>query len=282
MKQVTFNAPLNEKADIFQRMNNNPPSWWDKLIGLNGVYVEIRKRNRIHVYYEGGRIAELRVDEGKMSTTCHPKYLGIAVSGEHPKYIDCSNQLDKDPSFILKKIEEEYSQKKKDSNPEDISETKIKGDLITKGNTLYIDSEFAHSFIYKNEKISIRFDLVEISDNRIRIVELKRIKDGRLRSSVDEKSEILEQMAHYKAFIKEFHDEILKYYKTLYKIKQSLGLPVPPCDLNCLQLDKNPHLLIKNTYQKSSKGRNDRVDAIKRILKGVSYEITPEYIKYVK
>ena len=154
------------------------------------VAPEIRKYNRIHIYYEGGRIAELKLDGEKIRATCHPKYLGKPSIGKHPKYLDCTNQLDKDPSYILRRIEKEYSQKKK-SNPEDISETKIKGDLITNGKTIYIDSEFAHSFIYNDVRITIRFDLVEISNNILRIVELKRINDNRLRSSVEESSEIL-------------------------------------------------------------------------------------------
>jgi hypothetical protein len=124
--------------------------------------------------------------------------------------------------------------------------------------------------------------LVEISNNTLRIVELKRINDNRLRSTVEEDSEILNQMASYTAFINEFKSELLEYYKTLYKIKKSLLLPVPSCDINNLQISSTPHLLIKNTYLKSTSGRNERVKAIKRILKGISYEITPEYIEVKK
>lgn len=276
MKQVRFKAPLNKDAAIYDRIKNDKPSWWNKLITKKGVYVEIRKNNRIHVYYEGGRIAELTIENDKIHTTCHPKYLGIPVVSKHPKYLECSGQLEKDPSFILRKIEEEYSQKN-NSNPENISETKLKGELVTNGETKYLDSEFAHSFIYKNERLSIRFDLVEITNNTLRIVELKRIQDNRLRSSVEEESEILNQMACYEAFIKEFKDELLDYYKTLYGIKKSLLLPVPICDIDKLQISTTPHLLIMNTYLKSSKGRNERVEAIRNILKGISYEITPEY-----
>lgn len=211
MKQVKFNALLNEDAAIFEKIKNDAPSWWHGLTTLKGVYVEIRKYNRIHIYYEGGRIAELKLDGEKIRATCHPKYLDKPVTGEHPHYLDCTNQLDKDPSFILHRIEKEYSQKKK-FNPEDISETKIKGDLITNGKNSFIDSEFAHSFIYNGDKITIRFDLVEISDNTLRIVELKRINDNRLRSSVEENSKILNQMASYTAFINEFQSELLEYF----------------------------------------------------------------------
>ena len=42
---------MNEEAAIYERIKNDGPSWWHGLITLKGVYVEIRKHNRIHIYY---------------------------------------------------------------------------------------------------------------------------------------------------------------------------------------------------------------------------------------
>ena len=79
-------------------------------------------------------------------------------------------------------------------------------------------------------------------------------------------------MDQYSQFIKDNKDELLTYYKQLYTIKQSLGLPVPPCNFNELSVCEIPHLIIKDTYIKLDKRKNERptsrkfCDRIRRAL----------------
>lgn len=77
-------------------------------------------------------------------------------------------------------------------------------------------------------------------------------------------------MDQYSQFIKDNKDELLTYYKQLYTIKQSLGLPVPPCNFNELSVCEIPHLIIKDTYIKLDKRKNERIERITTILNRAS------------
>jgi len=64
-------------------------------------------------------------------------------------------------------------------------------------------------------------------------------------------------MEKYTQFIKTNKNKILEYYKKLYEIKKSIGLPVSECDITKLAICETPHLMIHNTYCKSR--RDERI-----------------------
>ena len=267
-----LNAKLDPKAKIYNELRQQP-EWWKRLTSIKGVYVEIRKDNIINIYFEGGRMARLTYTNEALKATCHYKYLGLNMSPkEKEPYIDCLDTLMNNPASIIENIKKEYSQKGA-KNEEDVSENKIQGDIICHDN-IYLDSEFAHRFEEGKNK-TIRFDLVAIKENQLSFIELKRIQDNRLLNKYDDKPEILIQMDQYSQFIKTYKDALLTYYKQLYTIKQSLGLPVPPCNLNELSVCENPHLIIKNTYTPCKRinhenRRKERIERITTILNGAS------------
>ena len=84
-----LNAHLNESNKLYSILKEKP-QWWTSLLSINGVYAEIRKGDIVDVYYEGGRMAELKVGrDGKLKASCHPKYLGCDFGdSENVKYID--------------------------------------------------------------------------------------------------------------------------------------------------------------------------------------------------
>lgn len=267
-----LNAKLHSGKEIYNELRQQP-EWWKRLISIKGVYVEIRKDDIIDIYFEGGRMARLTYTHKALKATCHYKYLGLNMSPkEKDPYIDCLDTLMNNPASIIENIKKEYSQKGA-KNEEDISEKKIQGDIICHDN-IYLDSEFAHRFEEgKNE--TIRIDLVAIKENQLSFIELKRIKDNRLHNKYDDKPEILIQMDQYSQFIKDNKNALLTYYGQLYTIKQSLGLPVPPCDLNELSVCEIPHLIIKNTYTPCKRindenRRKERIERITTILDGAS------------
>lgn len=262
-----LNAHLNESNTLYAILKEKP-QWWRSLLSINGVYAEIRKGDIVDVYYEGGRMAELKVGrDGKLKASCHPKYLGCDVGdSENVKYLDCLNVLTSNPESMLPCIENAYSRKNcKKYNPEEISEKKIQGDMICKKSPVYLDSEFAHRYEYGTRK-TIRFDLVAIRDNKLFFIELKRIGDNRMLDKIGNTPEIIRQMDKYCRFIKTNSDALVEYYKKLYRIKQQLGLPVPQCDLDKLTICTKPHLVIRNTYLKETSDRNSRINNIVRIL----------------
>ena len=66
-------------------IGDNAPLWWKTLLNDNELYIEIRKKNIIDVYYYGGRMAEISYD----------KYCKGIVANAHPKYLGHSDVLDK-------------------------------------------------------------------------------------------------------------------------------------------------------------------------------------------
>ena len=271
---ATLDASLNKEAEIYKELKKQP-DWWQRLLSVKGVYVEIRKDDIVDVYYEGGRMAELRCKCKRITATCHPKYLGMDVpTGSNPKYVDCLKNLKNNPTFITQNIQAIYSQKD-GKNEEDISEKKIQGDMICRQNPLFLDSEFAHRYEI-GKRQTIRFDLVTIKSNQLIFIELKRIKDNRMLNKEDYEPEILKQMDKYQKFIKVNKDKLLDYYKTLYEIKSSLKLPVPECEIEKLSVCEVPHLIIINTYKSLGKRRKDRIAQMKEILDKSPFSYTIE------
>lgn len=271
---ATLNASLNKEAEIYRELKKQP-DWWQRLLSIKGVYVEIRKDNIVDIYYEGGRMAKLRCKSKRITATCHPKYLGMDVpTGSNPKYVDCLEVLKNNPYFIAKNIKICYSQKE-GRNGEDISEKKIQGDMICRQNPLFLDSEFAHRYEI-GKRQTIRFDLVMIKNNQLIFIELKRIKDNRLLNKEDDEPEILNQMDKYQKFIKVNKDKLLDYYKTLYEIKSSLKLPVPECEIEKLSVCEVPHLIVIDTYKSLGGKRKARIARMIEILNKASFSYTIE------
>ena len=271
---ATLNASLNKEAGIYEELAKQP-DWWQKLLSIKGVYVEIRKDDIVDVYLEGGRMAELKIKDEKITATCHPKYLGKDVpSVSNPQYVDCLEVLKNDPTFIIKNIQANYSQKE-GKDDEDISEKKIQGDMICRHDPIFLDSEFAHRYEI-GKRQTIRFDLVTIKNNQLIFIELKRIKDNRLLNKKDDEPEILEQMDKYQKFIKANKVRLLDYYTTLYRIKKTLGLPVPECDMDKLSVCEIPHLIIIDTYQNLRGKRMNRIVRMKEILDKAPFTYTIE------
>lgn len=275
---------LDPDAPLFNALLVDPPKWWSTLIGDPEIYIEIRKGNLIHVYYYGARIAEINYKDQSYSATCHPKYIdGDSATGDTEK--SCIHLLEKKLTHLKTNARKIYV---KDKEEEGTSEKRIQGRLRIDNPHRYIDSEFAHAYVNgENEKRErnnlIRFDLVALDGNELKIEELKRIGDSRLRTSEMEINppEVLAQMERYAKFMTVNQDALCVYYQTLLKIKSKLGLPMPigynpekPLTLNL-----SPLLLIKNlySYSKMSQARYERIEDIRSILEkyNIKYYFLP-------
>lgn len=292
MNNISLLEPglLDAGHSLYQLLKGNQaPSWWKPLTKDHELYIEIRKKNVIDVYYYGGRMAEISYDRfsKKVVAKAHPKYLGytdvkdenyyrrsVGKGGKEqftPIYQDCQNWLESRVEELKENIRNIYSQSE---NGESTKEKFIQGKLITEGRDKYLDSEFAHRF-HDHEKETIRIDMVKIEDNRIIFEELKRIGDSRLRTKNGE-PEILTQIRNYREFLQCNKDRLAAYYKMLYRIKKELDLPVPSVDdVDSLTIDPEPQLLIACNYKKDTEGRKKRIDDIERILSSanINYSI---------
>ena len=77
-------------------------------------------------------------------------------------------------------------------------------------------------------------------------------------------------------FIKANKVRLLDYYKTLYGIKKTLGLPIPECEIGKLSVCEIPHLIIIDTYQNLRGKRMNRIARMKEILDKAPFSYTIE------
>lgn len=259
---------LDPEAPLFRALLANPPQWWVDIVADPEIYIEIRKGDKIHVYYYGARIAEIDYVNQSYSAKCHKKYID-GDNATDDKYTSCLHLLKNDLTRLKENALKFYV---KDKEGEDTSEKRIQGRLRIDNPHRYIDSEFAHSYIVGERNNLIRFDLVAVEGNVLKVEELKRIGDSRLRTSEMETNspEVIDQMSRYAKFMAVNKDALCAYYQTLLKIKAMLGLPMPiGYDIEKpLALDLTPVLLIKNLYDYSNMGkeRYDRISDIRDIL----------------
>lgn len=269
---------LNPKTKIFEELKTQRLKWWTWLCEDNELYIEVRKDNYINVYYYGGSVAKIYYANGFVAET-HQKYLGdykprgkTKKGKDIFKYdpIDLASLNESDIANIKNRIKNDYLRHINDEKP---AEKWIQGKMI-KGNPNYIDSEF--QFNQDPEIGKLRIDLIELSEGVLSFVELKGISDNRLRNDAIKNTktpEIIEQMQKYHLFINKYEAELLDYYKKLIEIKNNLGLTKIVC--SSLKLNKIPKLIIANTYTKDSRGRQERILEIEKLLKShsVDYKI---------
>ncbi|MCD8287113.1 MAG: hypothetical protein LUD50_07815 [Clostridia bacterium] len=289
IKKSTSRFDIDINAQIFNELRDNPPLWWMKFKERDDLYIEVRKGNEVHVYYEGGKVAGIRYSKRKKKFVVHThrKYLGITAP--KPTYVECSDTVGADIDSILKRIEENYSKKRAVYGvvqKESWSEKYIQGELILKYRDIHLDSEFA----FNDGKRKVRIDLVKSVNGAITFVELKRIKDGRMLhitdyTNTDEgtgkskdagDNDIKYQMEKYADFIRDYKKKILCYYQQLYDIKKSLSLPVP--DVRPESVNATPELLIFNLWEKKHHARDKRLKGIEDKLdrRGITYKIKSE------
>ncbi len=273
MKSNHFTS-LNPQHGLFEELKNNNPPWWQFIkekINSGEFYVDIRKDNSLNIYYNGGSLVKVALSRGEIKGKIHEFYLNQAGS----KYIEYElNRLPEDADDIKTRIALKYS---------DISESGIKAKLVCDYNSRFIDSEFAYPEVIGKKidkygkKITdyrtTRIDLTKLENGKIVFVELKRIEDGRLLDNEYENGnpEILSQMKEYHLFIKEHKKEITSYYKTLFGIKQMLGiLPRSLSEIENIddyELCDDVELYINPyPYHSLSARRKLRVDSIRTIL----------------
>ena len=280
---------LDEDHILYKYLNSDQaPYWWKDLKEDQELYIDVRKENILDVYYLGGRMAEIKYDS-KIIALAHPKYLGfndeyyeddryyrkaISKRGKTeyvPIYQNCLDWISKRREEMKANIKSCYSG---GDEGENTSEKYIQGNLVINHRDRYLDTEFAHR-LYDGERKTVRIDLVKIEDGCFVFEELKRIGDNRLRTT-DGKPEIIEQIENYRAFLKHNIDELTQYYRTLYRIKRMLGLPIPPVDdIDTIEVNPEPQLLIAQNYDKISGKRLSRIDDIEKILQTIN--VKPNY-----
>ena len=265
---------LNINAPLFTELSQLP-EWWKRILNDKTLYVNIRKGNRINVYYHGASVMELSINRDKnIQGKIHSKYILFQETQTDKN----SYRKDISPETIvenLPSIKNAIIANQATSNPEGLSEKAIQGIMYVEGK--YIDTEF--EYVHLNRLIT-RIDLTTINDDgMIEFVELKRISDSRLlkKDMSLKNEEIRKQIDDYNSFIEGHKDEIIQYYKQLQQILKKVGVNNPLCNIAITDINHSVSLYFAGYADGKSNHpkRRKRIDNIKQILdeKGISSNI---------
>ena len=265
---------LNINAPLFTELSKFP-EWWKRILNDKTLYVNIRKGNRINVYYHGASVMELSINRDKsIQGKIHSKYILFQETQTDKN----GYRKDISPETIvenLPSIKNAIIANQATSNPEGLSEKAIQGNMYVKGK--YIDTEF--EYVHPNRLIT-RIDLITINNvGMIEFVELKRISDSRLlkKDMSLKNEEIRKQIDNYNSFIKGHKDEIIQYYKQLQQILKKVGVNNPLCNIAITDIKPSVSLYFAGYADGKSNHpqRRKRIDNIKQILdeKGISSNI---------
>ena len=265
---------LNINAPLFTELSKLP-EWWKRILNDKTLYVNIRKGNRINVYYHGASVMELSINRDKsIKGKIHSKYILFQETQTDKN----GYRKDISPETIvenLSSIKNAIIANQATSNPEGLSEKAIQGIMYVEGK--YIDTEF--EYVHPNRLIT-RIDLTTINDDgMIEFVELKRISDPRLlkKDMSLKNEEIRKQIDDYNSFIKGHKDEIIQYYKQLQQILKKVGVNNPLCNIAITGIKPSVYLYFAGYADGKSNHpkRRKRIDNIKQILeeKGINSNI---------
>ena len=265
---------LNINAPLFTELSKLP-EWWKRILNDMTLYVNIRKGNRINVYYHGASVMELSINRDKsIQGKIHSKYILFQETQTDKN----SYRKDISPETIvenLPSIKDAIIANQATSNPEGLSEKAIQGIMYVEGK--YIDTEF--EYVHPNRLIT-RIDLTTINDDgMIEFVELKRISDPRLlkKDQSLKNEEIRKQIDDYNSFIEGHKNEIIQYYKQLQQILKKVGVNNPICNIAITGIKPSVYLYFAGYADGKSNHpkRRKRIDNIKQILeeKGINSNI---------
>lgn len=277
---------LDEDAPLFKVLADKP-LWWRNLLEDNDLYCNIRKNNRINVYYRGASIMSLSLKDKKVEAEIHNYYLGYEKNLCDKLNIYYGN-VKLEPEEIVCRIP--TIKKRVEANKKNIA--CVDGDK--KGGINYSSEKFIQSQMYHDEKsyidtefalclddgTEIRIDLVRLSeDGKICFEELKMIDDPRLKPSGKKHAEILSQMSNYDKFLKEAEKImgansepiIVEYYRKVLHILKNIGIsrtevePLSVCDF--------VYLYIEQTYTKKHPRRDSAIKTIQNVCESLHSNI---------
>lgn len=277
---------MDENAPLFNALSKQP-LWWRGLIKDGELYCNIRKNNRVNVYYRGASIMSLSCKNKKIVAEIHNFYLGFEKDmcsqlGIAYGYIELAPEeiLCRMPS-IKKRVE---ANKKNlacvdgdERDGKNYSSEKFIQSKMYLDEKSYIDTEFALSL---DDGTEIRIDLVKLSnDGEICFEELKLVDDARLKPSGRKRAEILTQMDNYSKFLKEaakLKGEnsvpiIVEYYTKVVTIMKKIGIlrtdvvPKSVCDYVFLQIEQ--------IYTRSHFRRDKSIKNIEKVCAGLHSNI---------
>jgi len=270
---MTF--PLNPSDKTFIELQTGKYPWWDSLTKNKNISIQIRKGNKIDVYYNGGAIlGGLAYREQKKAFTAkiHSKYIPLekdndymtlSLTPQKVKIIDSFAPMDFSV-FENEKLKLIMDRVKKYHDPE--SEKAIQYNFAA-NDPCIIDAEFQF------DKAS-RIDLVRLDkpSKKIVFIEIKTIGDSRLFTDpVKDPKNIYHQLEKYYRYTNDNKKALLDYYTKVLQIKKDLGLAyssIRGLTLNGWEIESRPLLAFGDCTQSWIDNNSAGID---KKIKGVAY-----------
>lgn len=270
---------------LFEELEANPPVWWKNLKNDKDLYIDIRKDNKINVYYNGGSIMKLEWvggPKGRLQAKIHFEYIplqgdasyvqydisGGNISLPNPGILAVDNFSKKSRTAVKKRVGKFFSNS---------SEKGLQGHYVTrnygmdKPQGFFLDTEFQHG--------DLRIDLVwiDLARKKLAFVELKTISDARLNTESKSSAETIDQQIRkYYRFIKANRKDLQIYYDKVFQVKKQLGLLpswVTTSSLNGFDLIEKPVLLVGDCTLKWIKANKTTLNqAIEKVAFGCVYQ----------
>lgn len=273
---------LNVNSELFNQLSSSKPLWWQSLVADPEIIIEIRKKDKIDAYYNGGCIMkDLSYQENQYRASIHFEYICLQSEKDYVDYTLTDNTSEFDTSKLQVIKLNNFDSKAMDTLKKRIakfydseSEKYIQSQFI-QHDPYFIDSEFA---ISANGK-QLRIDLVrvDVPNQSIVFIEVKKAGDQRLYDG-----KVVDQLTGYHNMIRDHKDEILQYYETVFQIKKKLGiLPEGLKNLDTIQhfsvVDKPLLLFGDCTQQWIDKDAEFINEQIKNVAVGAYYLGKPKY-----
>lgn len=266
---------LDENAVLFNLLRETKPDWWSTILKDRELYINIRKGNRINVYYKGFSVMELSLSRKKeLQAKIHSTYMGKDTCG----YLEHL-----DPNFIIEHLAAvkqviDNNNDKHRNMPEGRCEKEIQGLCYVHGEYLDTEYEFVREI---PQRLITRIDFTTITDDGlIEFVELKRITDKRLLVSLksENEPEILKQIKDYNAFIYDNEISICDYYRMVQRIMHSLGVKNRLVECEIKGVVENVRLLLAGCKVELNATNNKKIRRMLDLLEKNSIKYNIEVI----
>jgi len=86
-------AKLKADHQLFQKLQDESPVWWENLKSDPEIYIDIRKGDYLNVYHNGGSLLRLKCTK-EFKAQIHTEYIPLDRTSDYQSYYFQGNDID--------------------------------------------------------------------------------------------------------------------------------------------------------------------------------------------